>query len=305
MSVSPSTTSVGFIGLGIMGGYMAGHIRAAGYALHVYNRTKAKAQTLLDAGATWHDTPGEVAAAADITFTIVGYPKDVEDIYLRPGGLVDRARPRSVLVDMTTSSPSLAQKIARQAASRDVFVLDAPVSGGDVGARNAKLSIMVGGDAAAFARITPLLALMGTNVVRQGDAGAGQHTKMANQIVVASNMLAVAEGLAYAKAVGLDPAAVLGSIGSGAAQSFLLNGLGPKMLAADWAPGFYVHHFLKDLGIALDEAEAHGLPLPGTTQARTLYRRLADDLGGAQDGTQALFKVYLDVLDKRSGGEKD
>ena len=296
MTTSPQTTRVGFIGTGIMGGAMAGHIRKAGYELHVYNRTRAKAETLLEAGAVWHDRPGEIAAVCDVTFSIVGYPRDVEALYLGTDGLVAQAGEGTVLVDMTTSSPSLAARIAEQAAARGVAALDAPVSGGDVGARNAKLSIMIGGEASAVEAARPLFELMGTNVVHQGPAGAGQHTKMANQIVVACNMLAVAEGLAYAKATGLDPARVLSSIGTGAAQSFLLNGLGPKMLAGDWAPGFYVHHFLKDLGIALEEAERAGLSLPGTNQARILYQTLAEELGGREDGTQGLFKVYLQQL---------
>jgi len=261
--------------------------------LHVNNRTRAKAEPLIAEGAVWHDTPGDLAAACDVVITILGYPADVEAVYLGPGGLVERARAGTVLIDMTTSSPSLAQRIAETAAARNVAVLDAPVSGGDVGARDAKLSIMVGGDAAVFERIEPLLRLMGTNVVRQGEAGAGQHTKMCNQIVIASSMMAVCEGLAYAKACGLDPRQVLTSIGSGAASSFLLNNLGPRMLDGNFAPGFYVHHFIKDMGIALAEADRMGLALPGLTQARKLYEMLAEK-GGAELGTQGLFKLYTE-----------
>ena len=192
---------------------------------------------------------------------------------------------------MTTSSPSLAQRIAAVGAAKGVAVLDAPVSGGDVGARNAKLSIMIGGDGAAVAHVRPLLALMGENVVRQGEAGAGQHTKMANQITIASNMMAVCESLAYAKKAGLDPRVVLKSIGAGAAASFALNNLGPRMLDGDFAPGFYVRHFIKDMGIALAEAEGMGLALPGLTQAKALYDRLAA-AGHEDEGTQALFRLY-------------
>lgn len=282
---------VGFIGLGIMGRSMAGHILAKGYELHVFNRTRAKADELLARGAVWHDAPGDIAAECDAVFTIVGFPQDVEDIYLGSGGLVARARPGTVLIDMTTSSPSLARRIAEIAAAKSVAALDAPVSGGDIGARNAKLSIMIGGDAAVVEHIRPLFALMGNNIVRQGEAGAGQHTKMANQIAIASNMMAACESLAYAKRAGLDPKLVLTSIGAGAASSFALVQLGPRMLDGDFAPGFYVRHFIKDMSIALAEAERMELVLPGLAQAKALYERLAAS-GHADDGTQALFRLY-------------
>jgi 3-hydroxyisobutyrate dehydrogenase len=287
----PETKTVGFIGLGIMGQSMAGHILSGGYKLHVYNRSRAKAEALIARGAVWHDTPGEIAAVCDVVITIVGFPADVEAIYLAPDGLVAQAKPGTVLIDMTTSSPSLAQRIAEAGAAKGVAVLDAPVSGGDVGARNAKLSIMVGGDEAAVAHVRPVLTLMGENVVRQGEAGAGQHTKMANQITIASNMMAVCESLAYAKQAGLDPRLVLKSIGTGAAASFALNNLGPRMLDGDFAPGFYVRHFIKDMGIALTEAERMGLALPGLTQAKALYDQLAAS-GHEDNGTQALFRLY-------------
>jgi 3-hydroxyisobutyrate dehydrogenase len=283
--------TVGFIGLGIMGQSMAGHLLAGGYQLHVYNRSPAKAEQLIARGAVWHDRPGEIAAVCDVVITMVGFPQDVEDIYLAPDGLVAQARPGTVLIDMTTSSPSLAQRIAAVGAAKGVAVLDAPVSGGDVGARNAKLSIMVGGAEQAVEHVRPLLALMGENVVRQGEAGAGQHTKMANQITIASNMMAVCESLAYAKKAGLDPKIVLKSIGAGAAASFALNNLGPRMLDGDFAPGFYVRHFIKDMGIALAEAERLGLALPGLTQAKALYDQLAA-AGHDDEGTQALFRLY-------------
>jgi 3-hydroxyisobutyrate dehydrogenase len=285
------TRKIGFIGLGIMGRSMAGHILAKGYELHVFNRTRAKADDLVAGGAIWHDAPGEVAAECDAVFTILGYPHDVEEVYLGADGLVARARPGTVLVDMTTSSPSLARRLAEIAAERDVAVLDAPVSGGDIGARNAKLSIMVGGETAAVEHVRALFEAMGDNIVHLGGAGAGQHTKMANQITIASNMMAACEGLAYARSAGLDPKLVLKAIGTGAAASFALVQLGPRMLAGDFAPGFYVRHFIKDMSIALAEAERMKLDLPGLAKAKALYERLAA-AGHADDGTQALFRLY-------------
>lgn len=282
---------VGFIGLGIMGQHMAGHILAAGHELHLYNRTQSKADALIERGAIWHDSPGAVAAVSDIVITMVGYPADVESVYFRRGGIVDRARPGSVLIDMTTSSPALAKRIAEAAAERGATALDAPVSGGDVGARDAKLAIMVGGDESAFERVLPVLNKMGAKNVRLGAAGAGQHTKMANQIAIASTMLAVAESLSYARRAGLDPDLVLDVIGTGAASSFLLNGLGRKMIHEDFAPGFFVHHFVKDMTIALDEAARMELDLPGLALARSLYDRLVNE-GFGEEGTQALYRVY-------------
>jgi len=282
---------VAFIGLGIMGAHMAGHILAAGHPLHVFNRTRAKADALVGRGAVWHDGPGDAAAAADIVITMVGFPSDVETIYLGGDGIVARARPNAILIDMTTSSPSLAERIAAAAKARGINALDAPVSGGEVGARDAKLSIMVGGNAAAFEAALPILRLMGPNVVRQGEAGAGQHTKLCNQIVIAGTILGVAEGLAYAARAGLDPRTVLRSIGAGAASSFQLNNLGPKMIDGDFAPGFFVEHFLKDLTIAFAEAERLALDLAGLRAARAQYAALAAG-GNGRAGTQALFKIY-------------
>jgi len=291
MTTLRTIEKVGFIGLGIMGGSMAGHILAGGHELHVYNRTRARADGLVARSATWHDHPAGVAAICDVVFSIVGMPNDVEQLYLGESGLVAHARPGTVLVDMTTSSPSLAAHIAATALGRNVQVLDAPVSGGDVGARDAKLTIMVGGAEAAFEHVTPILKLMGDNVRRQGEAGTGQHTKMANQIAIANNMVAVCESLAYARAASLDLKSVLLSIGSGAAASFALNVLGPRMIDGDFAPGFFVRHFTKDMGIALAEAERMKLALPGLAQARALYDKLAAG-GHADDGTQALFRLY-------------
>ena len=291
MTISPGSTRIGFIGLGIMGQSMAGHLQKAGYELHVYNRTRSKADALLQGGAHWHDKPGEVAASSDVVITMVGYPADVEDVYLGSAGIIDNASEGNYLIDMTTSEPSLAVRIAEAASAKGLHSLDAPVSGGDVGAKNAKLSIMVGGSETDFAVVKPLLDIMGENIRLQGGPGAGQHTKMCNQIVVAGNMLAVAEGLTYARKSGLDPEEVLKSIGTGAAQSFLLNGLGPKMIAGDFAPGFFVHHFIKDMSIALMEADAMGADLPGLRTAKGLYEKVAGE-GASEDGTQALIKAY-------------
>ncbi|MFA7413401.1 MAG: NAD(P)-dependent oxidoreductase [Rhizobium sp.] len=291
MSVANGRKKVGFIGLGIMGRSMAGHILDGGHELHVYNRTRSKADELVARGAIWHDTAGDAAAACDVVITIVGYPKDVEETYLGAGGIVERAKAGTILIDMTTSSPTLAGEIAARAAERGVPVLDAPVSGGDIGARAAKLSIMVGGTEEAFAAALPLFQLMGENIVHQGGPGAGQHTKMCNQIAIAATMLAVSESLAYAKASGLDAKRVLSSIGTGAASSFLLNNLGPKMLNDDYAPGFYVHHFIKDMSIAITEAERMKLDLPALALAKQLYEKLAAG-GFGEEGTQAIFRVY-------------
>lgn len=281
---------VGFIGLGNMGRFMAGHILAAGHPLNVFNRSRDKADDLLARGAVWCATPGEVAANSDVVITMVGYPHDVEQVYLGADGIVARAH-RALLIDMTTSSPELAVRIAAQAVKVGCRSLDAPVSGGDIGARDAKLAIMVGGDQAAFDEALPILQLMGANIVRQGGPGAGQHTKMCNQIVIASTIMGVCEGLAYAKAAGLDLPTVLQSIGGGAASGFQLNIMGGKIINKDFAPGFYIEHFLKDLGIALAEAQRMQLEMPGLTLARKLYEDLAQQ-GHSRLGTQALIKHY-------------
>lgn len=291
MSAPAKIGSVGFIGIGVMGKSMAGHIRQAGYPLHIYTRTPAKAEELVSLGAVWHDSPAKLAVACDAVITMVGYPKDVEELYLGEGGLIRHAKPGTVFIDMTTSSPLLAGRIHAAAAGAGMWALDAPVSGGDIGARNAKLSIMVGGDREAYEKVLPLLELMGTNIIYQGPAGAGQHTKMCNQIVIATAMIGVCEALAYAKASGLDPRQVLASIGTGAAGSWSLNNLAPRILDGDFAPGFYVKHFIKDMGIALDSAKEMGLELPGLSLAESLYRKLAD-MGFGDEGTQALYKVF-------------
>lgn len=283
-------TTVGFVGLGVMGASMAGHLLAAGYQLHVSTRTKAKAEGLLERGATWHDTPKALAPHCDVVITIVGFPPDVEQVYLEDG-LVAHAKDGALLIDMTTSSPELAQRIAAAGAERGLRCLDAPVSGGDVGAREARLSIMVGGERPAFDAALPLFEAMGKNIVYQGPSGSGQHTKMANQIAIAAGMLGVCEALAYAEAAGLDPEIVLSSIGAGAAASWSLTNLGPRMIAGNFDPGFYVKHFIKDMGIAADEAARLGLDAPGLKLALERYRELAAQ-GGEDDGTQGLFKLY-------------
>jgi 3-hydroxyisobutyrate dehydrogenase len=281
--------TVGFIGIGVMGKSMAGHLMNAGYPVHVYTRTKEKAEDLLQKGAHWADTPKEIAKNCDVIITMVGYPKDVEEIYLGAEGLVAHAKEGSYLIDMTTSSPQLAQKIERTAAERNIAALDAPVSGGDIGARDAKLSIMVGGDESAFHAIEPIFTKMGTNVVYQGKAGSGQHTKMCNQIAIASGMIGVCEAVLYAEKAGLDPETVLKSIESGAAGSWSLSNLAPRMLKGDFAPGFYVKHFIKDMTIALNSAEEMGLMTPGLTLAKKLYDELAE-MGEENSGTHALYK---------------
>lgn len=281
--------TVGFIGTGVMGKSMAGHLMNAGYPVHVYTRTKEKAEDLLQKGAHWADTPKEIAKNCDVIITMVGYPKDVEEIYLGAEGLVAHAKEGSYLIDMTTSSPQLAQKIERTAVERNIAALDAPVSGGDIGARDAKLSIMVGGDESAFHAIEPIFTKLGTNVVYQGKAGSGQHTKMCNQIAIASGMIGVCEAILYAEKAGLDPETVLKSIESGAAGSWSLSNLAPRMLKGDFAPGFYVKHFIKDMTIALDSAEEMGLMTPGLTLAKKLYDELAE-MGEENSGTHALYK---------------
>ena len=275
-----------------MGRSMASHLLHAGHTVHVYNRTREKAQTLLDAGAHWHESPGAVAAAADVVITMLGFPTDVETCYFSQGGILEKAKQGALLIDMTTSSPLLAQRISVAAAARGLEALDAPVSGGDIGAREARLVIMVGGEAAAFERAKPVLELLGKNIALLGAPGAGQHCKMANQIAVAVGMVAWCEALAYAQKAGLAPAAVHQSISGGAAGSWALTTLAPRALSGDFAPGFYVKHILKDMRIALDSAAELHLDLPGLAIARKLYEQVAER-GWEDCGTQALYRLYL------------
>lgn len=292
MIISPEQTAVGFIGIGVMGKSMAGHLQKAGYALHVYTRTAAKADELIKQGATWHESPASLAASCGVIITMVGYPKDVEEIYLGENGILANAPADAYLIDMTTSSPQLAARIYEEASKVGLHALDAPVSGGDIGARDAKLSIMVGGEKADYEAIRPIFELMGKNIVYQGPAGAGQHTKMCNQIAIASNMMGVCEALAYAKTSGLDPEKVLKSIETGAAGSWSLSNLGPRMIAGDDRPGFFVKHFIKDMGIALSSAEEMGLRTPGLALAKSLYDQISE-LGYDEKGTQILYQYYM------------
>ncbi len=284
--------SIAFIGTGVMGRSMASHLQKAGHALHVHNRTKVKAAELLAAGATWHESAGAAAADADVVITMLGFPTDVETSYLGAGGIVERARPGALLIDMTTSSPVLARQIAAAATTRGLASLDAPVSGGDLGAREARLVIMVGGDVAAFARAKPLFESMGKNIALLGGPGAGQYCKMANQIAVAVGMVAWVEALAYARKAGLDPAAVHASISGGAAGSWAMTNLAPRALGENYAPGFYVKHILKDMRIALESATEMKLELPGLATAKKLYEQVAAH-GWDECGTQALYRLYL------------
>jgi 3-hydroxyisobutyrate dehydrogenase len=286
-------TSVGFIGIGVMGGSMARHLLDAGHLVHVFNRSRAKAQPIVDAGGLWCDSPAEVAERATTVVTIVGTPADVQAVYLGEKGLIQHARPNAILIDMTSSDPELARQIAASARERSIDVLDAPVSGGDIGARNATLSIMVGGDPDVFRRALPLLERLGKTIVLQGPAGAGQYTKLCNQIAIAATRLSVCESMAFAKAAGLDPFRVLESITTGAANSWSLSQLMPRALRGDYEPGFSVKHFTKDLAIALGCAESLRLELPGLTLAKRLYDELAE--GGADHkGTQVLLRRYLE-----------
>ncbi len=283
---------IGFIGTGVMGKSMAAHLLKAGYTVHIYNRSKEKAKELITEGAIWHDSVSEVAQVADVIITIVGYPRDVEDIYLKEDGIIAKAKKGSYVVDMTTSSPKLAEKIYEKAKEKEIFALDAPVSGGDIGAKNGTLTIMVGGDERAFNELLPIFNVMGKNIVYQGRSGAGQHTKMSNQIAIAANMLGVAEALSYAVKAGLDPEKVLASIGAGAAGSWSLNNLAPRMLKGDFAPGFYIKHFLKDMEIALNSAKELGLNTPALSLAKIIYEDLKAK-GEEDSGTQAIFKWYI------------
>jgi 3-hydroxyisobutyrate dehydrogenase len=282
---------LGFIGLGVMGASMASHLLEAGYRVRVTTRSPEKARGALEKGAIWADGPASIAAACDCVFTMVGYPSDVEEVYFGPSGLIENAKSGAYLVDSTTSSPLLARKIYDAARARGLFALDAPVSGGDLGAKNATLSIMVGGDKDVFDALAPLFSLLGKTIVLQGGAGSGQHAKMANQIAIAGTLAGVVESLTYVKSAGLDPRIVLQSIGSGAAGSWQLDNMVPRMLDGNFEPGFYVKHYLKDLRIALDSAREMGIELPLLGLAEGLFA-LLQDKGFGSKGTQALYLLY-------------
>ncbi|KML39742.1 NAD(P)-dependent oxidoreductase [Cytobacillus firmus] len=289
--VSPENTVIGFVGTGVMGKSMAGHLLKAGYPLVVYTRTKEKASELIEKGAEWAETPAAVAKKANVIITIVGYPADVEEVYLGENGIITNGRENTYVIDMTTSTPTLAKRIYDEARKIGIYAIDAPVSGGDIGARDGKLSIMAGGDRDAFLAVEPIFNLLGTNIVYQGNAGAGHHTKMCNQIAIASNMIGVCEAVVYAEKAGLDPKTVLQSITSGAAGSWSLSNLAPRMIEGNFEPGFYIKHFIKDMNIALNEAEAMGMMTPGLSLAKKMYAELAEN-GEENSGTQALYKYW-------------
>ncbi|KRL61837.1 NAD(P)-dependent oxidoreductase [Latilactobacillus fuchuensis] len=284
--------TIGFIGTGVMGSSMVKNLLKADYAVTVYNRTKHKTDALVALGAKWADSPAAVAQQSDVILSIVGYPQDVEAIYYGEQGLFSVVQPGQILVDMTTSTPTLAQKIAASATKKGIQTLDAPVSGGDIGAQKGTLTIMVGGDQAAYDQVLPIFEAMGQSVHYFGAAGSGQHTKMANQIMIAGTMTGMTEMLVYAKAAGLDLEAVLKTVNGGSAQNWSLANYGPRILANDYTPGFFAKHFLKDLKIALTESEKMGLTLPATHQAKKLYARLVNEEQLGDDGTQALIKLW-------------
>ena len=286
--VEPGKTKLGWIGTGVMGSSMCGHLMAKGFSLTVYNRSRNRAEPLVAKGARWADSPKAVAEASDVVFTIVGYPADVRTVVLGASGTLAGSKPGNILVDMTTSEPALAEEIAAKAKERGVYSVDAPVSGGDIGAREARLSIMVGGEKEVVEALGPCWEAMGKTIVHQGAPGAGQHTKMVNQILIATNMIGVCEALLYGYRAGLDLKTVMQSVSTGAAGSWSLSNLGPRMIDNNFDPGFFVEHFIKDMGIALVEARRMNLSLPGLALANQLYIALAAQ-GHHRDGTQALL----------------
>jgi 3-hydroxyisobutyrate dehydrogenase len=287
----------GWIGTGVMGASMAGHLQKAGHDMNVFTRSKKRAQALLDNGATWYDSPAEVAANSEIVFSIVGHPEDVQDIFMGKTGILNPAATCRIIVDMTTSQPSLARIIYEEAAKLGIESLDAPVSGGDVGAREAKLAIMVGGKKDVYETVLPLFEIMGKNISYMGNAGSGQHTKMANQILVAGTMIGVCEALLYAHRQGLDMQQVIDIVETGAAGSWSVSNLGPRIVKGNFEPGFFVEHFIKDMGIALKEAEEIGLSLPGLALVQQLYLAVKAQ-GHGRSGTHALFLA----LESLNGG---
>lgn len=294
--IAPGTTQIGWIGLGVMGRSMCGHLIDHGFAATVFTRTKEKAEPLLAKGATWAENPLAVAQQSDVIFSIVGFPSDVRQVILGPEGALAGCKAGNILVDMTTSEPSLAKEIYEAAKAKDVASVDAPVSGGDVGAREARLSIMIGGDRDVVESLQPCWEAMGKTIVYQGGPGAGQHTKMVNQTLIATNMVGVCEGLLYAYKAGLDLETVMQSVASGAAGSWSLSNLGPRIINNNFDPGFFVEHFIKDMGIALDEAKRMGLSLPGLALAHQLYLAVQAQ-GHGRDGTHALQLALARLAD--------
>ncbi|MGK9043949.1 NAD(P)-dependent oxidoreductase [Mammaliicoccus vitulinus] len=290
--------TIGFVGTGVMGKSMAEHLIKEGYTVNVFNRTKSKADSLVERGAEWCDTVKLLSQNSDVIISIVGYPKDVESIYLSEEGILNHAKEGSIVIDMTTSSPALAEKIYKKAKSRNIKSLDAPVSGGDVGAKNAALTIMVGGDEDAYHEVENIFKVIGKNVVYQGKSGNGQHTKLSNQIAIAAGMLGVAEAIIYAEKAGLNIEKVFNSIEHGAAGSWSLSNLGPRMVKNDYAPGFYVKHFIKDMKIAIEESEKMGLYMPGLLKAKEVYDALSE-AGFDDNGTQSVIQLLKNQIEKR------
>lgn len=283
--------TIGFIGTGVMGKSMAKNLQNSGYALNVYTRTKEKANDLINNGAIWKDSVAELAQTSDVIITIIGTPKDVESVYFGPKGIIENAKKGTYLVDMTTSKPSLAVKIYNEAKQKHLFALDAPVSGGDIGARDATLSIMIGGDESVYDSLLPIFQVMGNNITLQGKAGAGQHTKLVNQISIAPAMIGICEALMYAKKANLDGEKVLQAISTGAAGSWSLSNLAPRMLIGDFEPGFMIKHFVKDMTIAIESAEELNLSTPGLKLALSMYKQLEAD-GNGEDGIHGLLKYF-------------
>lgn len=285
------SNKIGFIGTGVMGASIVMHLLNAGHDVTIYTRTKSKAADLIAAGAKWAETPAQASIEQDIIFTMVGYPKDVEEVYIGENGIFSAAKQGAIVIDMTTSEPTLAKKLYHEASERGLHSLDAPVSGGDIGAKNGTLSLMVGGDRDVFEKMQPTFELFGQNIIYQGVAGSGQHTKMCNQIAIASGMIGVCESMAYGLKAGLTMDEVLRSITAGAAGSWSLSNLAPRMLKGNLEPGFYIKHIIKDMKIALDEAERMNLQLPGLSLAKSMYDQLLEE-GYGDNGTQALIKYY-------------
>ena len=298
----PGITRIGWIGTGVMGRWMCEHILRAGYHATVYNRSPQKAQPLVDLGAKLAASPLEVAANSDVIFSIVGMPHDVREVILGQQGVLAGAAAGAIVVDMTTSEPGLAVEIAKQATERKMFALDAPVTGGDVGAKNASLSIMVGGEVEAMSAICPLFDCMGKTVIHHGGPGCGQHAKMVNQILISSNMVAICEALLYGVRAGLKMDDVLKSVSIGAAGSKALEVLAPRILAGNFEPGFYVEHFIKDMGIALNEAQKMNIGLPGLALAKQLYE-IVRARGYGRKGTQVLFQALCEINAAASSAE--
>jgi 3-hydroxyisobutyrate dehydrogenase len=291
LTLNKDETVIGFIGPGVMGKSMAMNLLKDGYTVQVYTRTKRKAEELIQEGCKWKDSISELAGSATVIITMVGDPKDVREVYFSETGIFNSANPGAFVIDMSSSSPKLAKEIYLEALKHGLYALDAPVTGGDIGARAGKLSIMVGGNREVFETMLPIFLTMGENIVLQGEAGAGQHTKICNQVAAATTMIGVCEALYYANQAGLDQTAVIKSIETGAAGSWSLSNLGPKMIAENFEPGFYVKHFIKDMLIALESAKEMGLSTPGLELAKSMYVGLSN-LGEASSGTQALIKLY-------------